>query len=123
MEKMEKTEGIITLKLNESDVSEPIMVPNEIVKKYINEERILVNGIVTHLLRSASFDTGAVKIAIKECLNRLYENKDISETRATISGTHLIEAKRVTGNYVFKFIFVAPEYVTPDELEEDEEDE
>ena len=114
MEKMEKTENIVTLKLNESKVSEPIMVPNEIVKKYINEERILVNGIVTHLLRSVSCDTGAVKIAIEECLNRLYENKDISGTRATVSGTHLVEAKRVSGNYVFEFIYVTPEYVTPE---------
>lgn len=116
MEKTEKTEGTITLKLNESNVSGPIMVPNEIVKKYINEEKILINGIVTHIVKSitTTYDTGAIKIAIEECLKRLYENKDITETRATVSGTHLIEAKRVSGNYVFEFIYVAPEYVKPE---------
>lgn len=109
---MEKTEGIITLKLNESNVSGPIMVPNKIVKKYINEEKIIINGIVTHLVKSINtYDTGAIKIAIEECLNRLYENKNITETRATVSGTHLIEAKRVSGNYVFEYIYVSPEYV------------
>lgn len=102
-----------TLKLTETKCSEPVMVPIELVEKYIDNDKIVVNGVITHLVRTCSesfYDSDAIKSAITECLKRLNGSGGMGVTRVSINGTHIIEAKKLSNNYVFDYIKVTPEY-------------
>lgn len=111
---MKKTETIKTLKLEESKVSEPVIVPISLVEKYIKDDKIVVNGVITYLVKTCSenfYDSDAIKSAITECLKHLQENEGMDLTRVSIDGTHIIEAKKISNNYIFDYIKVTPEYV------------
>ncbi len=111
---METTETIKTLVLTESKISEPVMVPIELVEKYIDDDKIVVNGVITYLVKTCSesfYDSDAIKSAITECIKHLNESSVMGVTRVSIDGTHIIEVKKLSNNYVFDYIKVTPEYV------------
>lgn len=103
-----------TLTFTESKISEPLTIPVELVKKYINNDKIIVNGVVTHLMLNCSeefhnFDE--IKYSITMCLEHINANEDMDKFRTNIDGTHIIEVKKVSDNYVFDYIKVTPVYV------------
>ena len=104
------------LKLQESKVSEPILVPTELIKKYINETPILINGIITHIIKTSKenfYDSEAIKVGIDKCIDHLLLDR-ITKYRVVVDGIHIIEAEISTGtpdqNFVFNYIKVTPEY-------------
>ena len=104
------------LKLQESKVSEPILVPTELIKKYINETPILINGIITHIIKTSKenfYDSETIKVGIEKCINHLLLD-NITKYRVAVDGIHIIEAEIIPGtpdpNFVFNYIKVTPEY-------------
>ena len=114
---METTDTTTTrLKLQESKVSEPILVPTELIKKYINETPVLINGIITHIIKTSKenfYDSEAIKVGIDKCINHLLLDR-ITKYRVVVDGIHIIEAEIIPGtpdpNFVFNYIKVTPEY-------------
>lgn len=110
---METTDTTTTrLKLQESKVSEPILVPTELIKKYINETPILINGIITHIIKTSKenfYDSEAIKLGIDKCIDHLLLDK-ITKYRVAVDGNHIIEAEILPDNFVFNYIKVSPEY-------------
>ena len=104
------------LKLQESKVSEPILVPTELIKKYINETPVLINGIITHIIKTSKenfYDSEAIKVGIDKCIDHLLLDR-ITKYRVVVDGIHIIEAEIIPGtpdqNFVFNYIKVTPEY-------------
>ena len=114
---METTDTTTTrLKLQESKVSESILVPTELIKKYINETPVLINGIITHIIKTSKenfYDSEAIKLGIEKCINHLLLD-NITKYRVAVDGIHIIEAEIIPGtpdpNFVFNYIKVTPEY-------------
>ena len=110
---METTDTTTTrLKLQESKVSEPILVPTELIKKYINETPILINGIITHIIKTSKenfYDSEAIKLGIDKCIDHLLRDR-ITKYRVAVDGNHIIEAEILPDNFVFNYIKVSPEY-------------
>ena len=115
---METTDATTTrLKLQESKVSEPIIVPTELIKKYINETPVLINGIITHIIKTSKenfYDSEAIKLGIEKCINHLLLVDKITKYRVAVDGIHIIEAEILPGTPKTKFVFnhikVTPEY-------------
>ena len=118
---METTDTTTTrLKLQESKVSEPIIVPTELIKKYINETPVLINGIITYIIKTSKenfYDSEAIKLGIEKCINHLLLDKitnKITKYRVAVDGIHIIEAEILPGtpdtNFIFNYIKVTPEY-------------
>ena len=113
---METTDTTTTrLKLQESKVSEPILVPTELIKKYINETPVLINGIITHIIKTSKenfYDSEAIKVGIEKCIDHLLLDR-ITKYRVAVDGIHIIEAEIIPGtpdpNFVFNYIKVTPE--------------
>lgn len=114
---METTDTTTTrLKLQESKVSEPIIVSCELIKKYINETPVLINGIITHIIKTSKenfYDSEAIKLGIEKCIDHLLLDR-ITKYRVAVDGNHIIEAEILPGtpdtNFVFNYIKVSPEY-------------
>ena len=104
------------LKLQESKVSEPILVPTELIKKYINEPPVLISVIITHIIKTSKenfYDSEAIKVGIEKCIDHLLLD-NITKYRVAVDGIHIIEAEIIPGtpdpNFVFNYIKVTPEY-------------
>ena len=86
------------------------------IKKYINETPVLINGIITHIIKTSKenfYDSEAIKLGIEKCINHLLLD-NITKYRVAVDGIHIIEAEILPGtpeaNFVFNYIKVTPEY-------------
>ena len=102
------------LRFKKTETFQPLAVSKKDVKDFVNNGKtsILVNGIMTALLKSVSVSKNNVeeiKTSVTWLVGHLANSNDV-EVEFAINGTIVLVGKEDKENYVFSAYKVTPEY-------------
>lgn len=104
------------LEFRETVCEEPLAVSVETFEKYADEghDNVLVNGIVTHISRTAetsAWDSEKIKKAVSEIIHRINEEENFKKTSVSALCQLVVTAEKKGGYYLFNSVRVVPDYI------------
>lgn len=105
------------LEFRETVCEEPLAVSVETFEKYADEghDSVLVNGIVTHISRTAetsAWDSEKIKKAVSEIIYRINEEgEDFKKTSVSALCQLVVTVEKKGGYYLFNSVRVVPNYI------------